>query len=226
MKAWPLRLGILLLAAVPAFSGLQPASWSQVLVPGATRGAVILALAAPAAIGLACGLRPLAGALAIGALTTLTVVGSGAAVAGVLHLLGWAYPGGAAELAPHYLALALNMLTVIPLAAAVVLTLPLERAETALLRAAGSGGVPRRRKALLMALRVFNHVAFFVIPEILEIVREERLLSPAAPPPGPRRRRLAADLVQLGVAGICGALQYLPLWAREIARLPEPPRRP
>jgi hypothetical protein len=224
MRLWPLRLAALMLLAVPAFTGLQPTGWSQVLIPGATLGAVIFALGASVVIGLVCGPGVLGGALTVAAMMVLAVVFGGATVSYGLHLLGWAYPGGAPDFSPHYLALALNMLTVIPLAVAMVVTLPLERAETALLR--GGRAVSPGRKGLLMALRVFNHVAFFVIPEILEIVREERMLVLEAKGAW---RRLCADLVQLGVAGICGSLQYLPLWAKEIARLPDgrsPTRRP
>jgi hypothetical protein len=216
MSFWRLRLAVLLLAALPAFTGWRPSGWSQVLIPGATLGAVLVALGANAVIGLACGPGVLGGALTVAAMMVLAVVFSGATVSCGLYWLGWAYPGGPSEFSPHYLALALNMLTVIPLAVAMVVTLPLERAETALLRSGRA--VSPVRKGALMALRVFNHVAFFVIPEILEIVREERMLTPQGPGAW---RRVSADLVQLGVAGICGSLQYLPLWAKEIARLPE-----
>lgn len=216
MSFWRLRLAALLLAALPAFTGWRPPGWSQVLIPGASLGAVLVALGANAVIGLACGPGVLGGALTVAAMMVLAVVFSGATVSCGLYWLGWAYPGGPSDFSPHYLALALNMLTVIPLAVAMVMTLPLERAETALLRSGRP--VSPVRKGALMALRVFNHVTFFVIPEILEIVREERMLAPQGPGAW---RRVSADLVQLGVAGICGSLQYLPLWAKEIARLPE-----
>jgi hypothetical protein len=216
MSFWRLRLAALLLAALPAFTGWRPPGWSQVLIPGASLGTVLVALGANAVIGLACGPGVLGGALTVAAMMVLAVVFSGATVSCGLYWLGWAYPGGPSDFSPHYLALALNMLTVIPLAVAMVMTLPLERAETALLRSGRP--VSPVRKGALMALRVFNHVTFFVIPEILEIVREERMLAPQGLGAW---RRVSADLVQLGVAGICGSLQYLPLWAKEIARLPE-----
>jgi hypothetical protein len=176
MSFWRLRLAALLLAALPAFTGWRPPGWSQVLIPGASLGTVLVALGANAVIGLACGPGVLGGALTVAAMMVLAVVFSGATVSCGLYWLGWAYPGGPSDFSPHYLALALNMLTVIPLAVAMVMTLPLERAETALLRSGRP--VSPVRKGALMALRVFNHVTFFVIPEILEIVREERMLAP------------------------------------------------
>ena len=87
-----------------------------------------------------------------------------------------------------------------------------------------------------MFLRVFNHIVYFVIPNILEALREEgrfrqwadyRSHSISA---GGRTRfrsfrymlnRLLQDMIQLSVEGICAAIQYIPLWAVEISRLPD-----
>jgi hypothetical protein len=79
-----------------------------------------------------------------------------------------------------------------------------------------------------MAVRVFNHITFFVIPGLLEVVREEKPFGPLRPDAetgaGRRGRWLPiAGLVQFAVAGICGALRFIPLWAREIAALPDRP---
>ena len=85
-------------------------------------------------------------------------------------------------------------------------------------------GVAPWEKKLLMAVRVFNHITFFVIPNLLEVVREEMAgASRHHFSAGPRRRlmSLTTGLVQIGVAGICGALRFIPLWAREIAELPD-----
>jgi hypothetical protein len=80
-----------------------------------------------------------------------------------------------------------------------------------------------------MFIRVFNHIVYFVIPNILEVMREEALLRTvtenASLPTGSRRllslgRRLTAGLVQVGVSGICASLRFIPLWAREIDDLP------
>jgi hypothetical protein len=84
---------------------------------------------------------------------------------------------------------------------------------------------------------VFSHIIFFVIPEALEVIREERLLGGLSQDPssrirgrvdqGPLRtlrqrcRELMKVLVHLGAEGICSAIQYIPLWAVEIARLPD-----
>ena len=117
------------------------------------------------------------------------------------------------------------MLSVIPLALSIVATIPFGRLEQHLLT--GARGVAPWEKKALMAVRVFNHITFFVIPNLLEVVREERPFEPrgARWRSGEERKAapgaLMAVLVQIGVAGICAALRFIPLWAREIADLPD-----
>jgi hypothetical protein len=82
-----------------------------------------------------------------------------------------------------------------------------------------------------MALRVFNHIAFGVLPGMLEVLREERFFDVKAARTGPlggRRfwTRVGGRLVHLGVGAICASLQYIPLWAYEIGQLPEKASRP
>ena len=129
-----------------------------------------------------------------------------------------------------YLALCVTMLTVIPLAISLVASVPIQTIETRLLRQ--TQGVNLRQKMFLMALRVFNHVVYYVIPDILEVTREERRLRPAKPsgftPSFWDRIRflplatsaLIRVLIQIAVEGICSAIQYIPLWAVEIAQVP------
>jgi hypothetical protein len=119
------------------------------------------------------------------------------------------------------------MLGVIPLALAFVASIPFDRLELGLLRR--ERGISTAQKYLLMFIRVFHHIVYFVIPNILEVMREEALLhrlSKTAPGQTRRRRgrvwarRLLTGLVQVGVSGICAALRFIPLWAREIDDLP------
>ena len=122
------------------------------------------------------------------------------------------------------------MLTVVPLALALVAVIPFYRFEHSLL--SREQGITARQKKQLMALRVFNHAAFSVIPALLEVLREENPLGPGfrqniEPQPivkGIQQRliQLIHIATQLGVESICAAVQYIPLWAYEIAALPEP----
>jgi hypothetical protein len=87
-----------------------------------------------------------------------------------------------------------------------------------------------------MFLRVFNHIVFFVIPTIVETMKEEaqyrRWAESTLKSKSTRSfagsirffetkvTGLAREMVQVGVEGICASIQYIPLWAVEIAQLP------
>ena len=85
-------------------------------------------------------------------------------------------------------------------------------------------------KMALMFLRVFSHILYFVIPNILEVIREEGMLpgtgkaggaqTGAKPPLSRRLKNMVQTLVNIGVESICSAVRYVPLWAEEISRLP------
>jgi hypothetical protein len=170
----------------------------------------------------------LANATAVTALILSPIVYVGGLVSWLLEMAGGVSPGAAGSVhGAHYVSLALNMLSVIPLALAIVAAIPFDRLEQRLLRKAG--GISTGEKYLLMFIRVFNHIVYFVIPNILEVMREEALLRTvsenASLPAGPRRlrllgRRLTAGMVQVGVSGICASVRFIPLWAREIDDLP------
>ena len=224
---WRLRLLLLLLLAIPAFTGYPLGYGAAEVVAGATRGWV--AYWALVTIGLwrLNGTRRHGLILGVSVLITLPVVFVGAGVSFVMALgsaslgeVGFGYSG-------HYVGLCLTMLTVVPLALTLVASLPVQTLEHRLL---GGAAITPRRKALLMALRVFNHIVFFVIPTILEVVREEsvggRWLPPREAGRGFRGRwRQVRQLVQMMIVvateGICSAVQFIPLWAVEIARLPD-----
>lgn len=106
--------------------------------------------------------------------------------------------------------------------------IPIQRIENRLLHT--DRGVGFVQKCALMAARVFTHIIYFVIPDILEVLREERLLneliwqrkSPGAVkmPFWNRIGTLVRLLVHIGVESTCAAIRYIPLWAEEISKLP------
>jgi hypothetical protein len=223
-KHW--RLLLLLILGIPAFTGFPLGHWSLEIVPGATWGWVLYWLVASCVLPLLNGKRRHAIILGLSVLITLPVVFVGAGVSfllglgsGPLSQLAYGYSG-------HYITLCLTMLTVVPLALSLAAALPVQALEQRLLQGCT---VSPRGKALLMALRVFNHIVFFVIPTILEVVREESvggrwvpLLTEAGGVRGwwLRCRRLIRMMVIIATEGICSAVQLIPLWAVEIARLP------
>ncbi len=220
---WQRRILVLILIGIPAFTGLSPLAGLGAALPGVSWAAFIYAAAVNIVIGLTCGGAFVAGVLTVSVLILLPVVLGGASITWFLAGAGWITSMPAGGYGSHYVRLALNMLAVIPLALSIVATIPFGRLEQHLLK--DDRGVTPWEKKLLMAVRVFNHIAFFVIPNILEVVREEMAGSHrqhhASAGPTRRMKMLTAGLVQIGVAGICGALRFIPLWAREIAALPD-----
>jgi hypothetical protein len=217
---WPVRLGLLTAAAVPAFTGWPLGHWVRPVFAGVTCGGLGYLLLVHVLTALTCGPRRHADILAVAALIAVPVVYGGAAVSTVWGFVVGATSAQAALWGAHYLGLALNMLTVVPLALALVIQIPYARLEQGLIEdrpAVGAAG-----KTALMGLRVFNHVVYSVIPAILEVMREERIYGGGDPGHRGRWRDLTGTLVYVGVEAISSAICYIPLWAVEISRLPAP----
>ncbi len=120
------------------------------------------------------------------------------------------------------------MVVVIPLVLSMVAVLPFHRLEHHILQS--KQGVRTSEKIILMFLRVFSHIFYFVLPNILEVVREEGVLTRKRVLAGgqqsdrlPLSRRIVVMLrmmIIIGVEAICSAIRYIPLWAEEISELP------
>jgi hypothetical protein len=215
--------------AVPVFFGLALFPEDAVILPGITWEAVGRVCLSMIAVAVFCGRAFLANTLAVTALIVSPVVFAGGLVSWLLAVGGGTAPGMAGSPhGVHYVGLVLNMLSVIPMALALVASIPFDRMEQRLLRR--SGGISRGQKYLLMFVRVFNHIVYFVIPNLLEVMREEALLRDLAAHRAPGRtasgirgriRPLLAGLIHAAVCGICASLRFIPLWAREIADLPD-----
>jgi len=226
------RLLALVLLAIPVFTGWHPLAKGAELLPGVPWGPVAIVAIVLGGVAVCCGRAFLANAVAITALILVPIVYAGGGVSWLLAVAKGTAPGAAGQVhGAHYVGLALNMLGVIPLALAIVASIPFDRLEQRLLQ--GRRGISAGEKYLLMFLRVFNHIVYFVIPNLLEVMREEALWrrTPAhAAGPAPRRslrawaQGLVAGMVQISVSGICASLRYIPLWAKEIDELP--PRTP
>jgi len=225
---WRFKLLLFGILALTAFSGYPLGYFHETLFPGLTLGWIVYAALVHAATLVLLGTSPYRLALIISLLITLPVVLLGAAISlSILFFRGWT----AADLTvimSHYVALAVTMFTVIPLALSIMATIPFHRMENRLL--SQPGGVSLLQKSALMFVRVCIHVIYFVIPDILEVLREERILnqimgrhvSTGQPKPSLRLRGmlLVRNMVQIGVEGICSSVRHIPLWAEEIARLP------
>lgn len=227
-RQWPHGFFVLLIAAVPAFYGRALDRIPGEIVPGIAWGLVVYFGVIHLLILLLLGRRWYANLLTVATLVTLPVIYSGAAVTWLGSVLGLSGQS-AADSGIHYVRLGLTMLTVVPLALGLVALIPFNRLENRLLHRAE--GISMFQKKILMVLRVFNHTVFFVIPSLLEVLREERSMVQTKVSAADslmrlgsrwaRFRRLLEVATYLAVESICAAVQFIPLWAYEIGRLPE-----
>ena len=234
---WQIKLWVLAVVAIPAFTGYPLKVFDTSIVDGITQGWLGYSVGTHGILMMVLGPAVWEICLSIAVLIMLPVVFGGAAISYLLYLLGWGNAVSPVEYSAHYVGLCITMLTVIPLANGLISVVPVYRIENKLLTR--GDGVSLGEKAALMFIRVFTHIVFFVIPNVLEIVREERQKSPPrdikADAGGDSqgegvdiesisiRRKIIRTihmLVYLGVEGICASVQYIPLWAEEIAALP------
>ncbi len=225
---WRIRLILFCVLAIPAFTGYPLGYVQGDLLPGLATGWIIYAALVHTAVLSLLGPSPYRLALIISLLISLPVVLLGTAIS----LLGLFFRGWSSSelniITSHYLALAITMITVIPLGLSIVAVIPFHRIETRLLNQAR--GVSLLEKSALMFTRVCIHVIYFVIPDILEVLREERILNQIMGRqsfPGNvklslrlRANLLVGNMIQVGVEGICSSVRHIPMWAEEIARLP------
>ena len=225
---WRIKFALFCVLAIPAFTGFPLNHIAGNLMPGLSLGWIVYALLVHSAVFYLLGRPSYRIALALCLIISLPVVCLGAGISFIgLLFRGWSALG-LKSILEHYTSLAITMLTVIPLALSIVAVIPFHRIENRLLQK--SRGVSLMEKSLLMFARVFNHVIYYVIPDILEVLREERILTQIAgrqtsgdAPKQPfqiRARILVRSMIQVGVESICSAVRYVPLWAEEISRLP------
>lgn len=214
---------VLLALSVPAFTGLYLDLGAEVFLGVGLARLVYLAVVA-AMVFLLRGRYLWLTAYIIGFVIILFVVGGGLALSLVML---WAGYGAMTlgEILNHYARLAVNMATVIPLGLALVSLIPFAAMESGLLQ--NPRGVSRPEKVLLMGLRVFNHVLFAVMPEILQVVFEELRFNRhvyAARKTRGRRRIFLRSIIHLvtfvAFTALCNSLEYIHFWAAEISNLP------
>jgi hypothetical protein len=231
---WKLKFCFILILSVPSFTGYPVNLVDSEVLSGITYGWILYFFVVNSSILILNGPRFFENIVAVAALISLPVVFLGATVSYLIYLVGLGYNAGPTAYSAHYVSLCITMLTVIPLALAIIAIVPFHDFEHHLLK--NSQGVSKLQKFLLMFLRVFNHIVYFVIPNILEAVREERQYVRWASKNLTRDssvstlgkvnsiqqklKGLIRVMIQLAVEGICAAIQYIPLWAAEITQLP------
>jgi hypothetical protein len=217
---WPLNFIVMLVVGLPAFIGFPLNVMKAEILAGIRWSWAAYFVVVHVAVLQLSGRRLYANIVAVAALITMPVVFFGAGIFWIAYYMGLG-SGDEVAAGSHYVQLCLTMLTVLPLALGLVSMVPFGRIERNLL--VQPAGVTALQKKMLMAMRVFNHIAFFVLPNTLEVLREEQAADQFRHPwRQSGNDRILNRAIHLAVEIICAALQYLPLWAYEIARLPEP----
>lgn len=233
--SWKNKFGILLILSIPAFSGFPLKAWDTAVVSGLTWSWIIYFLSVHIVINLLLGLHRYGQIIGIATLITLPVIYSGACLS---YLLWWINDGSqvtAYVFGAHYISLTITMLTVIPLSISLIAVFPFGTVEQKLLQR--SDGVTKLERRFLMAVRVFSHIIFDVLPNILEVLKEERVrwnetdefydilqINKSKMSMKEIQHRIKGTLsqmIQIGVEGICTSMQYIPLWAVELSQLPQ-----
>ena len=230
---WKLKLLILLMVGIPAFTGYPLSRFDAEIIKGVGYALVFYWIITSICLMWLVGPRRLAIIISIAAPITFIVVFCGGSISYLLYLANNSLPNSQTLYSAHYAKLSVTMLTVIPLALSMVTIIPFHSFEPRLL--SSKAGISRTEKALLMALRVFNHIVFYVIPNVLEVTREEHAytqwkgtknisndlaLTARVGHTMHASGALVKYMTHICLESICEALQYIPLWAMEIARLP------
>lgn len=215
---------ILIMVAIPAFTGLF-LTQGPMLFLDIQAGRLLYWLVTALAIILLRGRFLWLTATLIAFVIAIPVAGGGALLSLLLHVLGLSAMTPL-QITAHYVFLLINMLSMIPLAIALVSLIPTAALEARLLR--GVTGVSLPQKSMLMALRVFNHVVFTVMPEIMQTVTEELRFNGYVYKTDLKvkhRRRLFLQSILrkfmfVAVAALCLSVKYIHFWAAEISALP------
>ena len=210
---WKLKLLILIILSVPAFTGYPVVSFEAEILPDITYGWVVYLLVVNVFIWIITGRQFFPNVVTIAVLIAMPVVFVGAGISYLMFLSGLGYASGAADYSAHYVSLCITMLTVIPLALSMVAIIPFQDFE---------------QNMLSMKTGVYDVIVDLRSESSTYKKWVDSSLSASAS--GSRRSRLQLirrrltglfrEMIQIGVEGICASIQYIPLWAVEIAQLP------
>lgn len=219
-----LTFGLLTLTAIPALTGWPLGYLPVEVISGVSWGWVLYGLWVHGILWNLCGGRIYSIIVSAAVWIALPVVFGGAGVSYLFNLLQ-IQSRDAALVGSHYIALLITMLAVIPLALGTVALIPFRQIEARLLSRVDGLSLPQ--KAVVMLLRVFNHLLFFIMPQVLEAIREEQQTQKKEPSIGliQRMRQIILQMIFLSVYAISSALHQIPMWAVEIARLPKKRKR-
>ena len=176
--------------------------------------------------------------LTAGALVSLSIVFAGGLVAFIKTKIGVVSAPSEFQYSAYYIARLVNIITVVPLALSIFLTVPFLQFERSIL--SSNEGVSIRQKILLMVVRVINNIRYSVLPDIWSVLIEENpnrnggkdigvYINEAADGKDAALRKKLKKFITtnmyIAASGIASSIEYVPLWAVEISKLPAKQKR-
>jgi hypothetical protein len=235
---WKVRAFLIFITIVPSFIGYPVNlvsstyifSWATSnldIVP--KDGLILYLIFSLITIRAICGSEIFITSITTASITSISLVFIGSLVAYVkISLMG----SGISSLGGdslYYMHRLITMMTVVPLSLSFFLIIPFDSIEHNIITS--DSGVSMYKKCLLLISRVVNNIRFGVMPYIFMINSEEQYKSHG--PTVRQKHRLNLDYIKdkayqtikrylyLAASAIAFSLEYIPIWAYEISRIPK-----
>lgn len=223
---------IIVIFSIPCFYSCPPTALNIIILPGINLFNLLYMLLMFAVILFSGGIRRFFLSIKMATIVSISVVFIGSSIAFIRTLLLPSISKSINEYSPYYIALLINMYTVVPISLTIMSFIPVAKLENSIIQAKKEINIVK--KALLMFLRVVNHILYQVIPTIMQIMNEEKsdrksmfsrdVLVQEANSESLKMlfrnvRLLLVDIWDICVATICLSIEYIPIWAIEISKL-------
>lgn len=244
---WKIKSFFLLVLLIPSFikypfnilDGHIVFGWTEQLsLNGPTDGQLLYFVTAIIAIWLICGGRIMLLGLTTGALISVSIVFAGGFIAFIKTKIGVVGAPSEFQYSPYYIARLVNIETVVPVSLALFFTIPFLKFERSIL--SSSEGVSIRQKSILIVVRVINNVRYCVLPDIWSVLKEENTNKASNNEVNiyfeeavdgqdksirKKIKKTISKNLYIAASAIASAIEYVPLWAVEISKLPTKQKR-
>lgn len=229
-KIWRIKLVILLLVILPSFTTyfiklFNSPMFSSTEIP---IWYLIYIAITFIIVYLISGRKTLLIGIVTASLLAISVVFAGG-------LISYIRAGFSSEAIPlysqHYVIILLNTMAVVPISIALISAIPIQEYETNLLNS--YKGVTSFEKKILIGTRIFNHIIYTVLPNIVLIWREEKNINKLTieyviEDTFLRKLKKVLDIIKkkileysyLLLTLLINSIEFIPLWAIEINNLP------
>jgi len=231
MIIWILKSFLFAIVFMPSFTLYFNHNFNEEIIKGLTYWKLLYCSIAILTVYILTGSRVLILCLTAVSLLSISVIFFGSIISCLINFSSISN-NYIFSYSPRYISLLINMYTVVPLAIAFMSILPFKEYENYLLRR--FKGISLFEKILLIITRVFNHIIYYVAPNILRVIKEEKrnndiyysanLVEEATVKNYQsirlKFRKLLIVFFDLSLCSICFSIEYVPLWVLEISNLP------